>query len=54
MSLVVDTHSFIWFLARSSDLSSVQFAAHNLLSLPNFFPFPLAHCVPFIPMTHCN
>ena len=23
MSLVVDTHSFIWFLARSSDLSSV-------------------------------
>ena len=23
MSLVLDTHSFIWFLARSSDLSSV-------------------------------
>ena len=23
MSLIVDTHSFIWFLARSSDLSSV-------------------------------
>ena len=35
MSLVVDTHSFIWFLARSSDLSSVAgYSRGNYIGSP--------------------